>query len=918
LGNRYEIVRSLGVGGMGAAYLARDREVGRPVALKVIRTELAGEPSMLKRFRKELVLARRVTHPNVVRIFDLGVMDGVRFISMEFIEGQQLSTLFEERGKLPAKDAAEIVLQVCRGLSAVHSQGVVHRDLKPANIMIDKDGRAVVMDFGIAGTEAASEEARSSTLLTDSLASMTRVGDLIGTPMYMSPEQSQAQSVDARSDLFTIGIIFYEMLTGDVPFRAESLRETLRKRCEETAISPSVLDPSIPKAISQIVLKCLQINPDDRYQDAGELIHDLEKHLGISQRGRRDRKWMIGSLVAPIMITGGFFLYERHAAEIVKPHPPVKILIADFDNQTRESVFNGALEPLLSFAMEDTPFLTSYNRIRARAIVAELRPGTTRLDATAARLVALREGVKVVISGAISVANGDYRVSVKADDSVQGTPIKSSEVTARNRNELLRLIGKLALPIREALGDTTPKSVKSITAETFSAASLEAAQRYSQAQAAQQSGQWEDAVRLYGETIKLDPDSGRAYAGMASTLANMGRRQDAQKYYEIALTKLYRMSVREKYRTRGGYFLLMGEYQQAMEQSKALVAAYPDDAGAVSNLAYSYFLQHDMTNAMSGGRRAVELYPGDVLYRLNAGLFSMYAGDFEIAILDSREALKINPRFAKAYLCIALAQLARGKTDTAQATWGQLAVMGDEGASAAAIGLADLALYQGRYNDVTKMLPAAVAADVLKHNGGQAALKRIALAQAYLANGDRSRAVAAAEAALGDRTDEPVVFPAAEIFLEAEKEPEAMAVAATLRNMSAPAPRAYAAVIEGLLKLKHKDYLDAVSTFQEAQKLSDTWLGRLALARAYLEAGAFAEAESELDNCIQRLGEATSVFLDDEPTLRYLPAAYYYRGRAREALRAASAGDDYRIFLEFKAQSQADPLVVDARRRVKR
>lgn len=917
-GNRYQIIRSLGTGGMGAVYLAQDQEVDRAVALKVIRPELAGNPAILRRFRQELVLARQVTHPNVVRIFDLGIAAGVRFISMEYVEGRQLSSVLEEQGKLPPKEAAGFILQVCRGLLAAHSQGVIHRDLKPANIMVDNEGRAVVMDFGIARAGAASGASlndQSSTASQQS-DSMTQLGVLVGTPIYMSPEQAKGQSVDARSDLFTIGIIFYELLTGEVPFLGKSLKDTLRKRTEESPIGPSAIDSKIPKALNQIVLKCLRTNPADRYQDTSELIQALEGFLGVARPASRWWKWTVAGLAGLLLGAAAFVITSRPPQTTSPAHQPLKILIADLENKTPDPVFTGALEPLLAFAMEDTSFIISYDRTRAHAIGAELKPGTTVLDTAAARLVALREGVNVVISGSISEPGGRYRVTIEARDSSQGALIKSSEITVRDKNEVLQSIAKLTDPIRKALGDASPNSVKQAAAETFSAASLEAAQKYAQAQDAQQKGNWEDAVRLYEETLKLDPDSGRAYSGLASTLKNLGRRQEAQRFYELALTKLDRMSDREKYRTRGGYFLFMGKAQQALEQNEALVAAFPADTAGLTNLAYAHFLQRDMATAKRFSRQAVDIYPGNVLLRSNAGLFAMYAGDFDEAIRESQEILKINPRFDKALLCIALAQLGQGKSAEARTTWQQLAAMDKDGASSSATGLADLALYEGRFTEVIKNLPSAIMADIDDKNVSEAGLKRIGLAQAYWAAGQKLKAVAAAEQALKDRMDEPVAFPAAEIFLNAELEQPAQAVADKLKSSFDAVPRAYAGVIEGLIAIKHKDYQGAVSALQAAQKLSDTWLGRLALARAYVEAGAYVEAESESDNAIQRRGETTAVFFDDEPSLRYLPAAYYYRARAREGLHVSSAGEDYRNFLGMKAQSESDALVADAKRRL--
>ncbi len=262
LGERYEILKRLGEGGMGAVYKARDHELDRLVALKVIRPELAGHPDILRRFKQELILARQVTHKNVVRIFDLGSADGRKFITMDYIEGRDLKSILVERGKLPPAEVVPIFQQICRGLEAAHVEGVVHRDLKPQNIMVDDAGRVWLMDFGLARSME--------------LAGLTRTGVLMGTPDYMSPEQARAEKVDARSDLFSLGIIVYEMLIGRLPFQAETLMAKLLQRVQQNARQPvTEIDPSIPAPLGAVVSKCLEPDVAKRYQSVREILDDL-------------------------------------------------------------------------------------------------------------------------------------------------------------------------------------------------------------------------------------------------------------------------------------------------------------------------------------------------------------------------------------------------------------------------------------------------------------------------------------------------------------------------------------------------------------------------------------------------------------------------------------------------------------------
>jgi serine/threonine protein kinase/tetratricopeptide (TPR) repeat protein len=259
--DRYEILRVLGQGGMGAVYQARDRELDRMIALKVIRPELATDPAILARFKQELILARNITHKNVVRIFDLGESAGIRFITMEYVDGEDLRTLLKRHGKFSAQQAIGMIEQVCRALDAAHAEGVIHRDLKPQNIMRDGQGRIVVMDFGLARS------------LGDS--GMTQTGAIVGTMEYMSPEQALGMPLDQRSDIFSVGLIFYELLTGKAPYKADTAIASLMKRTREAAVPASDVDNSVPKSLSAIVSRCLEREPADRYHAIVELMQQL-------------------------------------------------------------------------------------------------------------------------------------------------------------------------------------------------------------------------------------------------------------------------------------------------------------------------------------------------------------------------------------------------------------------------------------------------------------------------------------------------------------------------------------------------------------------------------------------------------------------------------------------------------------------
>ena len=258
---RYRIVRKLGSGGMADVYMAEDQQLGRRVALKVLHRRFAEDEQFVERFRREASSAAGLSHPNVVAIFDRGEWDGTYYISMELVEGRTLKEIVREKGPAPPEAAVDLTLQILRAARYAHQHGIVHRDIKPHNVLIDQDGRVRVTDFGIA---------RAGT------SDITETGSVMGTAQYLSPEQAQGRPVDERADLYAIGIVLYELLTGQVPFDADSPVTVALKQVSEMPVPPAEVVPSIPPAIDAVVLHALEKDPDRRWQNADEFIAALE------------------------------------------------------------------------------------------------------------------------------------------------------------------------------------------------------------------------------------------------------------------------------------------------------------------------------------------------------------------------------------------------------------------------------------------------------------------------------------------------------------------------------------------------------------------------------------------------------------------------------------------------------------------
>jgi tetratricopeptide (TPR) repeat protein len=323
-----------------------------------------------------------------------------------------------------------------------------------------------------------------------------------------------------------------------------------------------------------------------------------------------------------------------------------------------------------------------------------------------------------------------------------------------------------------------------------------------------------------------------------------------------------------------------------------------------------------MSGAVEIGRKAVQLYPQNLLERNNLALYEMYAGDFQSAIRESENIIKQNPSKERAYLCLGVSQLQSGSVDEALATYEQLAKLSPWGASEGALALGDLALYRGRLNDAIRVLKAGVISDQALANKGRAAVKLVALADAEIRAGQRENALKSANEAVTQSDDESVLYGAAEVYLRTGHLTEALALSKNLSERFEPEPRSVAHLIDGEAQMLRGKLHEAVSSFEQAQKIVNTWLGTYDLGRAYLEAKLYPDAQNEFDVCLKRRGEASAVFLDDNPTLRYLPAVYYYSGLAKAGLSSPDAADDFKMFLSMKQKSERDPMVSDAKHRL--
>ena len=594
LGTRYEILTLLGEGGMGAVYKANDRELDRVVALKVIRPELAVHPEVLARFKQELILARKVTHRNVIRIFDLGEVDGTKFITMDYVEGQDLKGLIKSKGKLPTEAVVQIIKQVCLALEAAHAEGVVHRDLKPQNIMVDQQSRVYVMDFGIARSVEPG--------------GMTQTGMLVGTPEYMSPEQVRGEHVGPRSDVFALGLILYELLTGKMPFEADTAQASMFKRTKEPARPAIQVDPSVPQFLSEVARKSLEIDPKRRYQSTREVADDLETWL----QGNSKVPWtttltgffpqplswkkhgLMAAVILALAVLGTIALRQRFHSQPPQAQsagPAVSLAILPFRNSSADPSLDwlgASLAQMLSTDVGQSASLRVVSPERLSQTVRDLRILPSALfDPPTVKRLADFSNADTVVWGQYTKSGDQIRIDATVQDFKRAHIAQLTE--SGSEKDVLAAVDRLAAQVRNHLA-LSSNIVKELQGQSFkpSTSSLPALHAYDQGVELARQGNFLGAQKQFDSATKEDPNFALAYSGLAETYAQLGQEDDSERSSQKALGLSDKLPPAEKYLILAKHNTILKNYSQSIEAYENLTKASPENADLQFALASLY------------------------------------------------------------------------------------------------------------------------------------------------------------------------------------------------------------------------------------------------------------------------------------------------------------------------------------------
>lgn len=756
---RYQVIEELGHGGMGRVYKVHDTELNEKVALKLVRPEVAADPETVERFRNELKSARQVAHKNVCRMFDIGRAEGAPYITMEYVPGEDLKRLIRQIGQMPCGRTVSIARQIAEGLAEAHAHGIVHRDLKPQNIMVDDRGNVRIMDFGI----ARSLEKKG----------ITGAGVMIGTPEYMSPEQVEGKPVDARSDIYSLGVILYEMTTGRVPFEGDTPFTIGVKHKSEPPRDPLELNPAIPSDLGRLILRCLEKDKEKRFQSANDLLVELgriEQALPTTERVvpkhrphtskqvtvSFDVKKVAGPVIAGVLVVAvalvlwSVVLKKPSIAPTPLDKPSLGVMY--FENVTGDAGFDHwrkALPTLLVTDLSQSKYVNVLTSDELFDILDQLgQLDVMSYSSKALKAIAVRGRVTHILLGQLTRAGDSFRLSYTLKKFGLGETVGSGWVAGEGIASFYPMIDALTRKIKEDLKLTEAEIAGDVDVELgkITTTSLEAFLLYVEGRELHHKRDHAKSIELMKKAVAIDPGFAMAYRSMAVSYNNSLLYGEAEKWLRKALELSDRVSEKERLLIEADYFS-RGERTaaKAIDALGRLLATYPDDDFANSKLSYLYLEYQIWDKAAEFSQAAIRnntrtYYPFSYLatvhqalgepvkakevaelgirtlgendtLRLDLADYHLYQGRFKEALEEIDKAIALSPESA-------MARLSRGniflyQDDFARAAEEFQLLLKLKDPSTRLFfywGMANLALYQGKFNEALALTVQVVQA----------------------------------------------------------------------------------------------------------------------------------------------------------------------------------------------------------------
>ena len=729
--SHYRVLEKLGTGGMGIVYKAQDLRLERYVALKFLPDNLLHDSQALERFRREALASSALNHANICTVHDIGEQNGRPFLAMEFIEGETLRQ--HVNGKpLPVEEILNLGIQIADALDAAHSEGIIHRDIKPANIFVTKRGQAKVLDFGLAklinkGMRSGDTTDFSHHALEEPI---SIVGVISGTPSYMSPEQIRGDDLDTRADVFSMGLLMYEMATGQKAFPGSTGGLIIEAILSRQPTPARTVNPEIPIELEAIINKAIEKDKNKRYQSAAELRGDLQLLKRGFESGhtvtsvllassysqqmtwKKRKKWVVPAGIMAVVVAialGGWFYDTRRAHALSETDT---IVLADFTNKTGDAVFDDTLRQGLTVQLEQSPFLSLISDQRARQTLQLMgKPADAKLTPQIARDLCTRTGSKAYLTGTISSLGSAYVLGLNAVNCQTGDSLAQEQVTADSKEHVLTALGEASTKLREKLGESL-KSVQKLATpiEQATTPSLEALQAFSLGRTTMMSqGNYAAAVTHFQRAIQLDPNLAMAYASLGTTYNNLGEKELAAENTRRAYELRGKVSDRERFYIESHYdHFVTGNLEKARQVYEIWTQTYPREAVPLTNLGVLYQTLGQYEKALEDFRASQRITPNDavgysnlltVMVNLNrANEAEKFAAEVAAKKLDS------------AGIRLALYQLAFLKSDDARMA-AQINWAGEHESAESVLPCyqADTAAYFGQLNKARELSRQAVA-----------------------------------------------------------------------------------------------------------------------------------------------------------------------------------------------------------------